>query len=66
MRTNIDLDDDLLQEAFKLTEARTKKDLIHQALKEFVENRRRLDLSELEGRIEFAEGYDHKRLRVEK
>lgn len=63
MRTNIDLDDQLVQSAFKLSRAKTKRELIHEALEEFVQNRRRLDLLDLEGRIEFAEGYDYKRLR---
>jgi Arc/MetJ family transcription regulator len=63
MRTNIDIDDALLKQAFKFSQAKTKKELIHQALKEFVENRRRLNLSELEGRIEFIEGYDYKSMR---
>ena len=63
MRTNIDIDDALLKQAFKFSQAKTKKELIHQALKEFVENRRRLNLSELEGKIEFAEGYDYKAMR---
>jgi Arc/MetJ family transcription regulator len=63
MRTNIDIDDGLLKQAFKFSQAKTKKELIHQALKEFVENRRRLNLSELEGRIKFVDGYDHKSMR---
>lgn len=63
MRTNINLDDDLVQEAFKYANVRTKKELVHMALQEFVENRRRLNLLDLEGRVEFAEGYDHKKLR---
>jgi len=63
MRTNIDIDDALLKQAFKFSQAKTKKELIHQALKEFVENRRRLNLSELEGRIRFVDGYDHKSMR---
>jgi Arc/MetJ family transcription regulator len=63
MRTNIILDDNLVQEAFKYSNAKTKKDLIHLALKEFVEKRRRLNLLDLEGKIEFFEDYDHKKLR---
>jgi len=63
MRTNILLDDKLVEEGFRYSGAKTKKDLIQQALKEFVENRRRLDLMELEGKIEFAEGYDYKSMR---
>ena len=63
MRTNINLDDQLVEDAFKLSRARTKKELIHEALEEFVQNRRRLDLRDLEGRIEFAKGYDYRQLR---
>ena len=63
MRTNIDIDDALLKQAFKFSQAKTKKELINQALKEFVENRRRLNLAELEGRIRFVHGYDHKSMR---
>ncbi|MGD8293998.1 MAG: type II toxin-antitoxin system VapB family antitoxin [Desulfobacterales bacterium] len=63
MRTNIILDDNLVQEAFKYSGVKTKKDLIHLALKEFVECRRRLNLLDLEGKIQFAKDYDHKKLR---
>ena len=63
VRTIILLDDNLVQEAFKYSRANTKKELIHLALKEFVENRRRLNLLDLEGKIEFAEDYDYKELR---
>jgi Arc/MetJ family transcription regulator len=63
MRTNIVLDDNLVKEAIKLSGAKTKKELIHLALKEFVENKRRLNLLDLEGKIEFAEGYDYKQMR---
>jgi Arc/MetJ family transcription regulator len=63
VRTNIELDGDLVQEGLKLSRARTKRELVQLALKEFVENRRRLSLLELEGKIEFAEGYNHKRMR---
>jgi Arc/MetJ family transcription regulator len=63
MRTNISLDDQLVEDAFKLSRAKTKRELIHEALEEFVQSRRRLDLLDLEGRIEFAKGYDHKKVR---
>jgi Arc/MetJ family transcription regulator len=66
MRTNINLDDSLVDEAFKLSRVRTKKDLIHQALKEFVENRRRLNILDLEGKIGFSKGYNYKAMREEK
>jgi len=66
MRTNIDLDEKIMREALRLSKAKTKKELIHQALGEFVENRKRLNLLDLEGKIEFAEGYDYKPMREEK
>ena len=63
MRTNIVIDDDLLDEAFSLTRVRTKKELIHEALKEFIRLRQRKDLTELAGAIKFHKGFDHKKLR---
>ncbi len=63
MRTNIDIDDELIKEAFSLSEFKTKKELIHEALRLFVKVKRRKDLTELAGAISFHEGYDHKDLR---
>jgi Arc/MetJ family transcription regulator len=63
MRTNIVIDDDLLEEAFSVSAARTKKDLIHQALRAFIRLNKRKDLTELAGEISFHKGYDHKKLR---
>jgi len=63
MRTNIILEDSLVKEALKYSRAKTKRELIHQALEEFVKNRRRRNLLDLAGKIEFAEGYDYKSLR---
>lgn len=57
------LDDELLKEAFRLTKAKTKKRLIHEALAEFVENHKKKDLREILGKISFSPGYDYKALR---
>ncbi len=63
MRTNIVLDENLVKEAFKFTDAKTKKDLIHQALEEFVRNKKRKNLLDLYGKIEFRKNYDYKSMR---
>lgn len=63
MRTNIVIDDNLLEDAFSVSQAKTKKDLIHEALREFVRLRKRKDLTELASSIEFYQGFDHKTLR---
>ena len=63
MRTNIDINEELLEEAFSVSHVRSKKDLIHDALREYIRLKKRKDLTELAGTIEFHEGYDHKELR---
>ena len=63
MRTNIVLDDTLVEEAMILSGAKTKKELISNALREFVTARKRLNLLDLDGKIKFSKAYDHKRLR---
>ncbi|MGH7165858.1 MAG: type II toxin-antitoxin system VapB family antitoxin [Nitrospiraceae bacterium] len=64
MRTNIVLDDELMSEAFKYTQVRTKRELVEQALREFVEQHRRLDVRELRGRVRIRRGYDYKKMRI--
>jgi Arc/MetJ family transcription regulator len=63
MRTNIALDDRLVEEAFKVSHAKTKKALINEALKEYVDNRKRLDLLDLSGKLLFRKNYDYKSMR---
>lgn len=64
MRTNIVLDDALVKEAFRHSRARTKKELVHEALRELIRARSRKSLLELRGKIRFAEDYDFKKLRA--
>ncbi len=63
MRTNIVLDDALVEEAMILSGAKTKKELVSKALQEFITTRKRLNLLDLDGKIDFSENYNHKRLR---
>ena len=63
MRTNIEIDDKLMEEAFSLTNVRTKKELVHLALQELITAKKKKDLLELSGKIQFHEGYDYKSLR---
>lgn len=63
MRTNILLDDKLVEEAFHYCDAKTKRELIQLALEEFVRNHKRRDLRELKGKVKFDEDYDYKAAR---
>lgn len=63
MRTNIVLDDKLIQEAFRYAPVTSKRELVSLALREFVENHRRRDIRELRGKIKIREDYDYKAMR---
>ena len=64
MRTNIELDDALVAEAFRLTKAKTKRELIHQALEILIQSRKKKDLLDLSGKVQLGDDYDYKALRT--
>lgn len=63
MRTNVVLDDELVDEAKRLTGITTKRELVNEALRTLIEQRRRRSLLDLDGKIRFADDWDHKALR---
>ncbi|HVT89687.1 MAG TPA: type II toxin-antitoxin system VapB family antitoxin [Tepidisphaeraceae bacterium] len=63
MRTNIVLDDELVKKAFKCTGAKTKKELVDQALRELVRQNKRADIRELRGKGMLDPTYDYKAAR---
>ena len=65
-RTNIVLDETLVEEARRLSGIKTTREVVDQALRVFVRVRRRKPLSGLKGKIQFAAGYDYKALRGER
>lgn len=66
MRTNIVLDEQLVNEAMSLSQIKTKRELVEQALKEFVAIRKRLNLLDLLGAGDLLDDYDYKSLRAGK
>jgi len=58
------MDDQLVAEAFKFSSATTKRDLVHQALEEFVRHHQRKNMLELVGKVQIDENYDYKALRA--
>ena len=64
MRTNVVLNDALVDEAFKYARTvSTKRELIETALKEYVDNRKRKNIQDLKGKIQFSDDYDYKVMR---
>ncbi len=53
MRTNIELDDILVGQALKLGNIKTKKDVIHEALKNYVGWLKRKQLLDLKGSVKW-------------
>jgi Arc/MetJ family transcription regulator len=64
MRTNIVLDDELVTEAMRLTQAKTKREVVDLALRELIASRKRPDLRELFGADLIAPDYDYKEARA--
>jgi Arc/MetJ family transcription regulator len=61
MRTNIEIDDDLLQEAQALTGTRTKRETVDLALRELVSRHRRIGVLDLRGRVHWEGQLDESR-----
>ena len=61
LRTNIELDEKLVDEAMKLTDKKTKKELVNYALQELVSRIKRKKLLELESKVEWAGNLDEMR-----
>ena len=52
-RTNIDLDDGLVEEGLRVFECKTKKELIHLALKELLKTEKRKEILKLRGKLKW-------------
>ena len=65
MRTNIVLDDRVVEEAMKLTAVRTNREVVYLALRELVARRRQRSLRDLVGRDLIDPDYDVQRVRRE-
>jgi Arc/MetJ family transcription regulator len=60
-RTNIVLDDELIDKAKSMTGIRTIRELVHHALRELVRHKRQRDLIKLRGRIDWDGDLDEMR-----
>ena len=57
VRTNIDLDDQLIEQAFAITRLKTKNELVNFALAELLKRNTKKDLFDLAREIEFVDGF---------
>jgi len=54
MRTNVVIDDRLIEEGLAVTGLKTKRDLVNYALKELVDRKKRKAILALEGRLRWV------------
>jgi Arc/MetJ family transcription regulator len=64
--TNLALDDRLIEEARKVGGHKTKKEAVTAALDEYVKRRKRLEILELAGKLDYDPAYDYKAARRSK
>lgn len=53
MRTNIDIDDDLMNRAIKLSNSKSKKEVVTLALKQLIASLKRKELTKLRGKVKW-------------
>lgn len=66
MATNVQLDDELVNEAVRLGGHASKKDAVTKALEEYVGHLRRLEIIDMFGTIDYDPDYDYKKQRNRK
>lgn len=60
MATNLAIDDELLEEAKMIGGHKTKKEVVTEALKEYIQVRKQLVIIKFFGTIEYDSDYDYK------
>jgi Arc/MetJ family transcription regulator len=63
MATNLAIDDNLIKEAQMIGKHKTKKAAVTEALKEYIERRKQMQILALFGEIDYDPDYDYKKQR---
>ena len=63
MATNLALDDNLINEALSLGKHKTKKAVVTQAIQEYIQRRKQLEILNIFNSIEYEDTYDYKKQR---
>ena len=66
MRTNIEIDDKIMQEAMSAGGFTSKKATVEAGLRLLAQRHKQRDILKLFGKIEFDPAYDHKKMRESK
>jgi hypothetical protein len=66
MATNLAIDDKLIIEAQSIGGSKTKEAAVTEALKEYIQRRKQLQITSLFGKVNYDLNYDYKKTRVRK
>jgi Arc/MetJ family transcription regulator len=66
MPTNLAIDDNLIEEARRIGQHKTKKEAVTKALSEYIAHRKRLEILSSFGTVDFDPKYDYKAQRKRK
>ncbi len=66
MPTNLALDDELIEQARRVGQHKTKKDAVTVALQEYIKLQRRRGIPALEGQVDFRPGHEPVELRAKR
>lgn len=64
MATNLAIDNHLILEAQRIGRHKTKKSAVTEALKEYIQRRKQLEVVKMFGKIDYDEDYDYKAARM--
>ena len=62
MRTNIEIDINLMEQALQLSQLKTKKEVVHQALEQYVRRLKRLKMLSMQGKVKWEGDLNEMRL----
>jgi len=63
MPTNLAIDDNLIEQAKKIGKHKTKKAAVTEALQEYIQRRKQLEVTQVFDSIDYDESYDYKQQR---
>ncbi|MGH9598639.1 MAG: type II toxin-antitoxin system VapB family antitoxin [Terracidiphilus sp.] len=64
MATNLEIDDELVEEARQIGQHRTEEEAVTAALNEYIQRRKRLQILDLVGTIDFDLDFDYRKMRM--
>ena len=63
MPTNLNIDNDLLQEAYKIGHFKTKREAVNVALQEYIQRKKQKNILKFLNQVDFDDSYDYKAMR---